>query len=105
MIKVEKREAFTSDGTSDEELKKFGKSVEKRCMSQILLYEGGIQEVEAQTGITKTENYLAVGMQVREYKKALKNLTVNKDLLSQEHPPAPDPKTGNSSMLRFTFSW
>ena len=46
-------------------------------MSQILLYGGGIQEVEAQTGITKTENYLAVGMQVREYKKALKNLTGN----------------------------
>ena len=105
MIKVEKREAFTSDGTSDEELKKFGKSVEKRCMSQILLYEGGIQEVEAQTGITKTENYLAVGMQVRQYKKALKNLTGNQDLPLQEPPPSPDPKTGNSSILGFMVAW
>jgi hypothetical protein len=52
---VEKREAFTADGMSAVDLEKFGKSVEKRCMSQILLYEGGSREVEAQTGTTKRQ--------------------------------------------------
>jgi hypothetical protein len=58
VITVEERKAFTADGMSAADLEKFGtrsKSVEERCMSQILLYEGGSQEVEAQTGTTKRQ--------------------------------------------------
>ena len=47
VITVEEREYFTADRTSAADLEKFGKSVEKRCMSRILLYEGGRPEVEA----------------------------------------------------------
>ena len=47
VITIEEREAFKSGGTSAADLEKFGKSVEKRCMSRILLYEGGRPEVEA----------------------------------------------------------
>ena len=47
VITVEEREAITSEGTPAADLEKFGKSVEKRCMSRILLYEGGRPEVEA----------------------------------------------------------
>ena len=55
VITVEEREAFTADRMLAADLEKFGKSVEKRCMSQILLYEGGSREVEAQTGTTKRQ--------------------------------------------------
>jgi hypothetical protein len=55
VITDEECEAFTADGMSAADLEKNGKSVEKRCMSQILLYEGGSQEVEAQTGTTKRQ--------------------------------------------------
>ena len=90
---------------STADLEKFGKSVEKRCMRQIILYKGGSTEVEAHTGNTNKEDYLAIGRRVREYKKALKNLTGNQDLPLQEPPPSPDPKTGNSSILGFMVAW
>ena len=104
VITAEEREAFTADGTSAADLEKFSKSIEKRCMSQILLYEGGSREVETQTGTTKKATYLAVGRRVREYKKVLKPLTGgNQDPPLQERPPAPDPKTppDNRSMISF----
>ena len=104
VITAEEREAFTADGTSAADLEKFSKSIEKRCMSQILLYEGGSREVETQTGTIKKATYLAVGRRVREYKKVLKPLTGgNQDPPLQERPPAPDPKTppDNCSMISF----
>ena len=104
MLTVEESEDFTADGTSAADLEKFGKSIEKRCMSQIILYEGGRQEVEAQTGTTKKANYPAVGRRVQEYKKVLKTVMENQDPPFQECLPAPNPKTGNRSILGFMVS-
>jgi hypothetical protein len=73
-------------------------------MSQILLYEGGSREVEAQTGTTKRATYLlAVRRRIREFKKVLKTLTGNQDPPLQERPPAPNPKTppDDRSMISF----
>ena len=105
VITVEERESFTADGTSAAYLEKCGRSIEKRCMIQILLYEGVIPEAGAYTGTTKKATYLTVGRRLREYKKVLKTFTVNQDPPLQERPLAPDPKIGNHSIIIFMVSW
>ena len=75
VITDDERKAFTADGTSAADLEKFGKSVEKNCMHQMLLYKGGDPSVKAQTGSAKQATYLGLGRRVRIYKKLLTRLT------------------------------
>jgi hypothetical protein len=64
VITADERNAFTADGTSDIDLERHGKSIEKKCTSQMLVYDGGDPEVEAQTGTAKKSTYLAVGRRI-----------------------------------------
>jgi hypothetical protein len=61
VITDEERTAFTIGGMSATDLEKCGKSIEKKCMHQMLVYEGGDPAVEAKTGTTKLGTYLALG--------------------------------------------
>jgi hypothetical protein len=103
VITDEERDAFTADGTSAKNLEMYGKRIEKKCMNQMLLYEGGDPSVEAQTGTTKIGTYLALGNRVRKYRNQLKTLTVNSEPQLQVRPPAPPKGTppGHLSITSF----
>jgi hypothetical protein len=85
----ERTTAFTICGTSATNLEKFGKSIEKKYMHQMLVYKGGDPAVEAKTGTTELGTYLALWGRVRRYKKQLKTLTSESDPQLQDRPPAP----------------
>jgi hypothetical protein len=86
----EERRAFTADGTSATDLERHGQSIEKKCMNQMLVYEGGDPEVEAQTGTTKKGTYLALGNRVRKYRNELKKMKPgDSEPPLQDRPPAP----------------
>ena len=74
-------------------------------MSQIILYKGVSLEVKVHTGTNKNEIYLDVGRRLQYYKKVLKTLKVNQDLMLQERPPAPNPKIVNPLVLSFMVDW
>lgn len=103
VITDEERKAFTADGTSATDLETFSKSIEKRCMNQMLVYEGGDPAVEAQTKSTKKATYLAVGRRVRLYRNELKDLTGNTEPPLQDRPSAPAQATppDNRSIASF----
>jgi hypothetical protein len=48
VLSDEERTVFMSDGATDEDLERVGKSIENKCLTKILEYEGTDPEVEEQ---------------------------------------------------------
>jgi hypothetical protein len=107
VITAEERSAFTATGTTDADLMRHGAAIEKKCMKQMLLYEGLDPGVEAQIGSKKAGTYLAVGRRVRLYKTELKKLLAlpaqSENPPLQDRPPraAPGTPPGVGSIRRF----
>jgi hypothetical protein len=90
----EERHAFMSRGTAPADLERFAKSIEKKCMQQMLVYEGTDTSIEAQTVLNgeMQGTYLAMGRRVQLYKNELKTLTGHTGPSIQplqDRPPAP----------------
>jgi hypothetical protein len=87
VITVDERSAFAAaGGTAD--LERYSQTIQKKCMDQMLRYEGGDPAVEAQTGSNKKGTYLAIGGRVRLYKNFFENID------RQFRPAAARPPSG-----------
>jgi hypothetical protein len=75
VLSEEDAKVLKKPGSSDEDVKTHAKSIEQKCMSKMLQYEGVDPDVESQVAKKtnrsqqKQPTYLAVGKRVREYKK------------------------------------
>ena len=85
----EEREILSEGNVDDTRLESCSRSLEKRCMEQMLRCEGVDPEVEKQTRGNKKATYLALGRRIRVYKNELKKLlgSNNADLPLQDRPP------------------
>jgi hypothetical protein len=107
VISDEERKVVKSHSAAAADLEVIWKNVEKKCMDQMLEYEGGSPEVEVQIRTRKRATYLAIGPRVRDHKKALAVLTGNTEYNSEKLrvlPKAPEGTPPGVTGIRSFFA-